>query len=387
MLDFLKRWRAARSPAESADPEEAALAATYPHPYPSGWYHLLDSAELGPGQVTSVKCLGKELAVFRGEGGRASALLAHCPHMGANLAFGAVAGDCVECPFHKWRFDGDGKVVHIPYAERIGGGMRARAFPVDELYGQIFAWHDVTMGGPRAPQTPRGEVTMGGPAYSVPREPPIDEARMSYRGSYDAGLVRMHLLEFADNTADLQHFKPLHGEMRVPWTSLRVPGMTVRHEVGWRPDPELAHVCHFWDHAELCVLGRTVPRSSARATTTFIGPASIVLFRFEIPSVGRLVMYQTHTPVRPLVQRVRFRWYAEDGIPDLLARYVIGGWISQWREDVTIWRHKIYQSKPMLAPEDGPILQMRRWFDQFYPRGAGWPASAQGGLAQGVREG
>jgi len=63
---------------------------------------------------------GKNLAVFRGEDGRAHALDAYCCHNGANLAVGGlVKGSCVECPFHGWLFRGDdGKCTHIPYCER-----------------------------------------------------------------------------------------------------------------------------------------------------------------------------------------------------------------------------------------------------------------------------
>lgn len=45
---------------------------------------------------------------------------AYCPHLGANLAAGGrVLGDCIECPFHGWQFQGsDGKCVRIPYAEK-----------------------------------------------------------------------------------------------------------------------------------------------------------------------------------------------------------------------------------------------------------------------------
>ncbi len=46
---------------------------------------------------------------------------AYCPHLGANVAVGGrvVPGeDCVECPFHEWRFRGDtGRCQGVPYSE------------------------------------------------------------------------------------------------------------------------------------------------------------------------------------------------------------------------------------------------------------------------------
>lgn len=64
--------------------------------------------------------LGEQVAVFRAENGKAHVVDAYCPHLGANLAVGGrVLGDCIECPFHGWQFQGtDGKCVKIPYAEK-----------------------------------------------------------------------------------------------------------------------------------------------------------------------------------------------------------------------------------------------------------------------------
>ena len=63
---------------------------------------------------------GKNFAVFRAEDGTAHVIGAYCPHLGANLAAGGrVFGNCLECPFHGWRFRGeDGKCTSIPYAEK-----------------------------------------------------------------------------------------------------------------------------------------------------------------------------------------------------------------------------------------------------------------------------
>lgn len=63
---------------------------------------------------------GEQVAVFRGHTGEAHVVDAYCPHLGANLAAGGrVLGDCIECPFHGWQFQGsDGKCVRIPYAEK-----------------------------------------------------------------------------------------------------------------------------------------------------------------------------------------------------------------------------------------------------------------------------
>ena len=79
--------------------------------YPNGWFRLLDSHELKPGDVKHVSVAGQQLAVYRGRNSEKVYVLdAYCPHLGANLAVGGkVHGDCIECPFHQWQFNGEHK--------------------------------------------------------------------------------------------------------------------------------------------------------------------------------------------------------------------------------------------------------------------------------------
>ena len=80
------------------------------------------------------------------------------------------------------------------------------------------------------------------------------------------------------------------------------------------------------------------------------------------------MMFQTHTPVEAMKQQVNFRWFASRGVPGILASYVVGNWISQWKEDLDIWKRKIYRKRPLDAEGEGSLLgDMRKWYRQFYP--------------------
>jgi 3-ketosteroid 9alpha-monooxygenase subunit A len=35
-------------------------------------------------------------------------------------------------------------------------------------------------------------------------------------------------------------------------------------------------------------------------------------------------------------------------------------------EDVKIWKNKTRIDNPLLCEEDGPVYQLRRWYEQFY---------------------
>jgi len=72
------------------------------------WYPLIASSRVGRERCQGIQLFGRRLVVFREKSGRVRVLLARCPHMGADLSDGKVSGGMLECPFHAWKFDGDG---------------------------------------------------------------------------------------------------------------------------------------------------------------------------------------------------------------------------------------------------------------------------------------
>ena len=325
---------------------------TYPPPFPDGWYRVAASGDIKPGSVQHVQCAGLQVALFRSRSsGRIAAVDTFCPHQGANLAHGHVQGDRLQCPFHGWQVDGDGRFRDCPE-----GDDRPLIHPhweVVDYYGMVMLYRSARADA-RAP-------------YRLPPQPKIDDGRFVRRGDYDAGETDMHIVEFAENIADFRHFAQLHGAVRIPWTNIRLPWIRVRHEPSWRPDDELEHVSHFGDEATVTIGRRAVEWFRARSWITFFGPGSIVKFDFEIPGVGEITLFQTHTPVEALRQRVTFRWFAARRTPRLLASLVVGSWVSQWRQDAEIWKDKIYRQRPLWAAADGPLAPMRAWYRQFYP--------------------
>lgn len=59
----------------------------------SSWYVAALSRELKRGRAFSRTLFGKRVALYRGEDGKARALAARCPHLGADLGAGTVRGD------------------------------------------------------------------------------------------------------------------------------------------------------------------------------------------------------------------------------------------------------------------------------------------------------
>ena len=56
-------------------------------------------------------------------------------------------------------------------------------------------------------------------------------------------------------------------------------------------------------------------------------------------------------------------------MPRVLVSYVVGNRTSQWRQEVKMWKEKIYRLRPLATESDGPQGRMRKWYGQFYPDG------------------
>jgi phenylpropionate dioxygenase-like ring-hydroxylating dioxygenase large terminal subunit len=89
-----------------------------------GW-----SPEFPIGQTRPLNYFGEELMAYRDDSGDLHVMEAHCKHLGAHLGHGGtVVGDCVECPFHGWRWGPDGTNRLIPYQpDRPNRGLTLRA--------------------------------------------------------------------------------------------------------------------------------------------------------------------------------------------------------------------------------------------------------------------
>ena len=87
-----------------------------PHPgFPRGWFVIAFSDELKPGQVEPLHYFDQDLVLFRTETGQAKVMDAFCPHLGAHLGYGGkVEGEGIRCPFHAWRFNGEGSATTCP---------------------------------------------------------------------------------------------------------------------------------------------------------------------------------------------------------------------------------------------------------------------------------
>jgi phenylpropionate dioxygenase-like ring-hydroxylating dioxygenase large terminal subunit len=107
------------------------------------WYVAARSEELSAERPIRRRMLGHDFALWRDSGGAAHCVSNTCSHRSGALGGGRLNGDCVECPYHGWTFDGAGNCVRIPSLgkdARIPERTRIDAYPVQEKYGLVHVF-------------------------------------------------------------------------------------------------------------------------------------------------------------------------------------------------------------------------------------------------------
>lgn len=86
--------------------------------------------ELPVGLGREFRIGSQDVAIFRSREGAVFACEARCPHKGAPLADGMLAGDQVVCPFHAYRYDSQTGTCDQSGAESV------QMYPI-EVVGQM----------------------------------------------------------------------------------------------------------------------------------------------------------------------------------------------------------------------------------------------------------
>jgi 3-ketosteroid 9alpha-monooxygenase subunit A len=311
-------------------------------PFPFGWFHTAFTEDLQPGDVRAVIQHGRHYVLWRDEEGEPHLFDAFCAHLGAHLGYGGrVEGTTIRCPFHAWKYGGDGRCVDIPYSDKLHALGRVASHPVVERNGMIWSWWH-----------PRDEP----PSFDVPEVPEWADADWTDVYVRQHWRVRTAWREIAENGIDLTHFHYLHGVLSIPQLEyLSTDGV-------------------IWHSNATHKVQTPIGQRPSNFEVQFHGPGFAWL-RFRIEGLAEILLLVTITPIDESQVDNRFSFLARhpqrDDLPDM-APALIQEVIAQVTDDVPIWEHKIVKDPPRLAKGDGPIIAFRRWAAQFSAE----PASA-----------
>ncbi len=134
-------------------PEEQAIA---PLPTPASeekfnwqncWYPVTFVQDLAKDRPYRFSLYDEPLVLFRDQQGKLGCLTDRCCHRAAKLSDGQLIEGKIECLYHGWQFNINGKCVHIPQlpeSAKIPRNACVRAFPVVEHQGIVWLWRGET---------------------------------------------------------------------------------------------------------------------------------------------------------------------------------------------------------------------------------------------------
>jgi 3-ketosteroid 9alpha-monooxygenase subunit A len=317
-----------------------------PTRFARGWHCLGLTEDFGDGSPHQVNAFGQKLVAFRGQDGALNVLDSYCRHMGGDLSQGTVKGNEIACPFHDWRWGGDGRCKNVPYARRAPRLARTATWPTLEQDGMLFVWNDPE----RKPPPP--DVT-------IPRiEGATSDSWTDWH--WYTTVVNTNCREVIDNVVDMAHFFYIHGSLPTHFKNIFEGHVATQYmKSGARPDLE--------DPGQVKMLGTT-------SLASYHGPSFMIddlTYHYENTD-QRTVLINCHYPIDANSFVLQYGIVVEKSefLPEDLAiqtAVALGDFVKMgFEQDVEIWRNKTRIDNPLLVEEDGPVYQLRRWYEQFY---------------------
>ncbi len=289
------------------------------------WYVVLSTTELGNAPL-GVRRLGLDLVFWRDGEGRPQVAVDRCPHRGAALSAGEVIDGCVVCPFHGFRFNGDGACTAIPaHPDRtLPKAMSLAMLGSREAHGFVWVWT-----GPTAtPSTP---------------VPFFDLEGWCYTGSELREPVATHYTRAIENQLDFAHLPFVH-------RSTIGRGMDPAMDIETVVDGD--HICAFQrasvHGASIEVLAPNIWRLKTGPTWSFLA---------MVPVDDRQMIYYVRTYQR-WTSRAPLAWLIGTLGRPLTLRVLRQDTPPVESQPVVETRLKMDE---VLVPSDGPIIAYRRW--------------------------
>ncbi|WP_280269295.1 Rieske 2Fe-2S domain-containing protein [Nocardia wallacei] len=317
--------------------------------YARGWHCLGLADSFRDGKPHTVAAFGTELVVFAGEDGTLNVLNAYCPHMGGNLADGTIKGNSLACPFHDWRWAGNGRCTGIPYARRVPPLARTKAWRTLEENRQLFVWND-----PEG-KAPPADIT-------IPRiEGAFSDEWTDW--TWKSLVVDTNCREVVDNVVDMAHFFYVHLGFPTFFKNVFEGHIASQYMTSVSREDTMGETAK--------ALGG---KNTLHSDASYYGP-SYMIDHLRSESEGLEVegiLINCHYPVTPdrfvlqygmIVKLPTDRPRAE--AEEIAAKFA-GGMGTGFEQDIAIWQRKTRINNPLLCEEDGPVYQLRRWYQQFY---------------------
>jgi phenylpropionate dioxygenase-like ring-hydroxylating dioxygenase large terminal subunit len=167
-------------------------------------------------QPLAAELLQQPLVLWRDGTGAVQAWADQCPHRGARLSLGRICEGRLECPYHGWQFEAQGRCVHVPALPQFvpPTSHTARVYACVEQYGLVW----VRMAALPAPATPLASAV---PAFAAEADARLRKLNC---GPYDVATSAPRVVE---NFLDMAHFGFVHEHWLGSRSAAQIPDYAV----------------------------------------------------------------------------------------------------------------------------------------------------------------
>nr|WP_298668086.1 Rieske 2Fe-2S domain-containing protein [uncultured Sphingomonas sp.] len=306
-----------------------------PLPIPFGWFAIGVSSDFASGGVYTLNYFDTEFVLWRGQDGKLRALDPFCPHLGAHLGKGGeVVGNDLQCPFHHWTFEGQGIVTGIPYTPAIPPQLKrpcGRGWRIEERFGVVYTWF---------------HPAKADPLWELAAAEELENGEWD-RVDGQQWRIGVHVQEITENGVDYAHFRAVHGTKSPPEPTWEIKGYQRNSRVTAKMETPRG-----------LVDGTIVVRNT--------GPGQSFI-RFH--GISELLVVNLPTPINREATLLRQEFYVPkslEGSPRRAAMGVARNIMFQVEQDMPIWENKRFEPRPILVRGDGPILDYRKQYAQYY---------------------
>jgi|SRR5580698_2787371 3-ketosteroid 9alpha-monooxygenase subunit A len=322
--------------------------------HPTGWFMVAWSWDLAPGEVKPMHIFSTEVVLYRTQTGEAHVVDAYCGHLGAHMGHGGcVVGENLQCPWHGWKWNTEGRNVEIANVDRVRNDVTVHQWHVREHHHVIHVWHDALGRDPfwDWPGVPEFANPDG---FYQPLEHP------SAATAYGVHTVTPYI--HIENAADAMHFPFVHGASKPvdidEWEEIEEHYLRVNFSI------------LFGEGKASTRLTPDGPMQGIIQNDVYglgLGTARLIL--------GRMVVAQL-VSVTPVDMETCLLWSTiactrdpdHPNEPTDMVDRMIEVQTQQLRNDFHIWEHLRYSDRPKYAGvEERFYPRLRRWRDRFYP--------------------
>ena len=170
-----------------------------------------------------------------------------------------------------------------------------------------------------------------------------------------------HCREIIDNVVDMAHFFYIHFAFPTNFRNVFEGDQATQFmESTGRPDMK----AEGYGDEDLVL----------KSVATYFGPSYMINW-LDTDYKGfltKVVLINCHVPTGPNSFNLQFGLCVEkpEGVDEKTAKYIGDKYAETFKvgflQDVNIWLNKAPVQNPLLCEEDGPVYQLRRWYEQFY---------------------